>query len=740
LIFPVKKLVFYTFLLLAFCRGAYATHIVGGEIIYDFLGNDQYRITLKVYRDCINGQAPFDGNAIITVWTGTGDSVATHLIGSPIITNIPPTINNPCVQAPTNVCVEEGLYTYTLTLPPRTGGYYVVYQRCCRNNTILNLTAPGDQGSSYYTKIPGPEDAVVNSSPRFNNFPPIFVCNNVPFTFDHAATDPDGDQLVYSLCNAYAGLDACCPAINGPVSNVPGCISPPPSCPPFAPQPPYPSVNYASGYNGGYPISANPAFTINAFTGFLSGRPNLVGQYVVCVCIQEIRGNKVLNTHFRDFQFNVTPCVVNVLSLMQEPVGCIGPTVNFVNQSIGNVQLSYHWDFGVPVIQSDTSNLTNPTFVFPDTGVYVVTLIANPGKICSDTNRQTFYIYPGLQASFPHHDPQCLRFNAFNFSNSSTHVPQATFKWTFNSGTPPSSASKIPPTVTYDQPGKYFVKLWAKQFQCKDSLIDSIRIFDKPKAKINDSPVAACPPATVGFVNMSSSELPYVSNWKFSDGQTASGFEPVVIFPYVGVYSATLVITTTSICADTSIAVVKNVTVNPLPSSQFTLTPDTTTILDPEIKFLSMSSDDVSAWYYEFGDGGNSAYASPVHEYQMPGDYRVTLFVRNSFGCTDTSSRMVKIDPEYRFWIPNTFTPNGDGMNDLFHPVGIGWLEYEFEVYNKWGEKLFSTSETKRGWDGTFKGMPCEQDVYVYRITLVNEVTREGNTFIGHVNLLPGEK
>src|SRR3954468_20306992 len=154
------------------CTAIHATHIVGGEMLYDFLGKnaqgeDRYRVTLRIYRDCLNGQAQFDGistsPALLTIRATSGELIGVLDIGKPVVVNIPRTINSNCIQAPTDVCLEEGTYTYTIALLPRAGGYYLIYQRCCRNNTIANLIAPGDQGSTYFTKIPGPEEAAENS-------------------------------------------------------------------------------------------------------------------------------------------------------------------------------------------------------------------------------------------------------------------------------------------------------------------------------------------------------------------------------------------------------------------------------------------------------------------------------------------------------------------------------------------------------------------------------------------------
>ncbi|MCE3229157.1 MAG: domain containing protein [Bacteroidetes bacterium] len=731
----MKKAFAYSLLFLLLGIKLRATHIVGGEIIYDKLNDSTYKITLKVYRDCFNGVPPFDGASngttfspcILTVYTGDSLLVGTYDIGAPVITNIPPTINNPCVQPPGGICVEEGVYTYTLTLPPKAKGYYVIYQRCCRNGTILNLVAPGSQGGTYYTFIPGPEVVASNNSPRYASFPPIFICNNVNFTFDHHATDPDGDQLVYSLCAPFQGLDPNCATVTSP-----NCLG-------YAVPPPYPTVNFVGPYNGGYPIASNPAFAINSVTGLLTGRPNLLGQYVVGVCVQEFRNGTLIQTHYRDFQFNVVSCIVQVVSgFAEQEDKCLGSAITFTNQSFGNLGgLTYHWDFGVPVLTDDTSNIFNPTYTYPDTGKYQVTLIANPNKPCCDTFKGEVYVYPPLQIDFPPLNKQCFKGNAFTFSVQGAYLPSATFKWDFGAASTPSvSTLKNPPPVSYTQPGKYFVKLIGKQLTCIDSFIDTVRVIGPPVAKINNLPTSLCDPAKVVFSNGSASDLPLTYQWYFSNGNASIEYQPTQVFSPVGVYSATLMAFTSGLCIDTSITSVKNITVNPSPKAGFTFTPEITTIFDPEITFMNKASWDVSKWEYNFGDGTGTPYASDVHVYQDYGDYTITQVVTNPYGCKDTIVKTLKILPEHRFWIPNTFTPDDNLLNDNFLPIAIGIINYEFDIFTRWGELIYSTQNPKEGWNGFYKGKECQQDVYVWRIIFKNVVTEKDEIHYGHVTLL----
>ncbi|MGE0567478.1 MAG: PKD domain-containing protein [Bacteroidia bacterium] len=719
----------------------FATHIVGGELYYDYLGSGSYKITLKVYRDCINGQAPFDGQgngafALLHIFDVNGVLIQQVDLGAPIVTPVPPSINNPCIQTPGGVCVEEGKYETVINLPPKAGGYTLVYQRCCRNNTILNLTQPGGQGASYQAFIPGPEIANQNSSPRYINFPPIFICNGLNVKFDHKATDPDGDSLVYSLCSPFDGLDACCPIIGNFAPSSSGfCQNPPASCPTVAAAPPYPFVNFISPFDGSYPIASNPSITVNQFTGFLTGVPNMNGQWVVGVCVEEFRNGVLLSKHYRDFQFNVVTCSVTVLSAVADQESrCQGDTITFKNNSIG--ASTYHWNFGIPEIFNDTSNVKNPTYVYPDTGIYMVTLIANPNKPCADTVQKPFYIYPRLNIDFPKQQVKCIKSHAFNFSVKGSYAANASFFWDFgSSANPPSSTGPEVSGVTFTDPGMYFIKLIGIQSSCVDTFIDSVRLIGRPKAIINNFGTALCDPAEVAFSNGSVSEYPSSYLWTTSDGSNYNAFQPTHTFSPVGVYGVTLTLVRGGVCPDTSMAAITAFTVFPIPQAGFSVSPQKTSIFDPLIYVESSASSDVVFWNYDFNDGFSSTFMNEQHVYTAPGIYTITQLVTNQFSCTSQTTNTVEITPEFRFWIPNTFTPDENNLNDLFMPITMGISNYTFEIFDRWGEKLFATDKPEEGWNGFFKGKKCKQDVYVWKIVYRNDVSQRYEYKAGHVFL-----
>ena len=309
----MRLIVGLMFAWLGWGMNARATHLVGGDFYYVHLGGDQYQITLKVYRDCspanTNGTG-FDESVVIGMWDGIGTIGAADVINIPLVlsnvSNVPVEMGNPCGTPPPELCIEQAIYTATATLPPTTYGWDLVYQRCCRNPTIVNLDDFGgaeNAGMTLLVHIPGTEVTTEsNSSPAFQELPPVALCSNLPFVWNHSAVDPDGDDLVYSLCAPLQGGDAANAQPN------------PPSTPPYMPVP------YFPGFTWDNPMTASPPLAIDASSGQLTCTPTVPGQYAVGICVQEFRNGVLLSTVIRDFQFNVTACEPTEIELEADAV------------------------------------------------------------------------------------------------------------------------------------------------------------------------------------------------------------------------------------------------------------------------------------------------------------------------------------------------------------------------------------------------------------------------------------
>ncbi|TVR78562.1 MAG: PKD domain-containing protein [Chitinophagaceae bacterium] len=451
-----------------------ASHIVGGDIFYECLGNNDYKVTIIIYRDCYLGLAPFDNPLYLAVYDINDSLHNTYMLPFPGATNIPPTTSDPCLQAPLDVCVEEGVYEITINLPPQPGGYYLSHQRCCRNNTIANIIDPGASGSTYTIHIPGPDLVSCNNSAYFNDFPPIVICANQPFVFDHSATDPDGDSLSYEFCEPLLGA-----TFNFPMPAVPASL-------PFDP------VNWLAPFNVNNPLPANPPLAIDPVTGEITGTPNQLGQYVIGVCVREYRNGVFIGKTRRDFQFNVTDCSINVEALIPvidtSAAASLGTSglyitqcnkfdVDFINQSINAT--SYFWDFG----DGNTSTDFQPNHVYPDTGTYVVTLIANPGSVCSDTTDVLVEIYPFFEADFLANSVCVGESVFFEDLTVSSFNDVESWNWSFGDG---EFSTNQNPVHVYDQPGTYLVILEAESEKgCYDIREMVLEIYGPPEVTLN---------------------------------------------------------------------------------------------------------------------------------------------------------------------------------------------------------------------------------------------------------------
>ncbi len=140
-------------------------------------------------------------------------------------------------------------------------------------------------------------------------------------------------------------------------------------------------------------------------------------------------------------------------------------------------------------------------------------------------------------------------------------------------------------------------------------------------------------------------------------------------------------------------------------------------LLNESVQFNDQTLGNVFTWEWDFGDGNRSNEQNPVHSYGRPGTYLVTLTTSDVFGCISFAEMEIEVVASYRILVPNAFTPNGDGLNDYFRPEMRGIDDFEFHIFNKWGELIYSSySKEDPGWDGTLNGTMSPNGNYVYKI------------------------
>jgi gliding motility-associated-like protein len=153
------------------------------------------------------------------------------------------------------------------------------------------------------------------------------------------------------------------------------------------------------------------------------------------------------------------------------------------------------------------------------------------------------------------------------------------------------------------------------------------------------------------------------------------------------------------------------------------------------IPFIDNSFGAVS-WSWDFGVPGlTSTGQNPYFTYPEPGEYLVMLAIQDTLGCRDTTYRTIIVQQEFNLYIPNAFSPDGDGINEVFRAEGTGVREFTLRVYDRWGELLFETDDMGRSWDGTYNGAPAQPGVYVWQLR-VKALIGEAYDRMGHVTLV----
>jgi len=895
----MRKLLLIVIVLNSFLSSA--SHIVGGDIYYDYLGNNQYRFYITLYRDCFSTGAQYDDPLPLGVfYTNSMTSYQQVSVPFPGSNILPIEFNNPCATAPTNVCVEKAVYTIVLNLPPTPGGYTIAYQRCCRGPNVTNLIQPENTGITLVATIPGSETSNwQNSSPRFTNYPPIVICNTEELIFDHVATDPDGDQLVYSLVTPYAGANDLNPAPN-----------------PIPPLPYFP-VGWAGGYSATNPMGGGSSVTINSSTGLLNVQPNMLGLFVVGVMVEEYRNGVLISRVIRDFLFKVFDCNITMQAILpdQEELPtfisyCQGLTVQFENNSYGGT--SYQWDFGVAGMTSDVSTQFEPTYTYPTPGDYTATLIVNPGMPCTDTaymditvnnvfnvsytvadsicftgnsldflgqtdgpagsafvwdfgpnstiqsatslsvndvsfNASGFipvtlygsnadceaeftdsiFLFPEpiasielptgfecegltipfgnnsintvnyqwdfgvagtttdesdefeptftfpqggvysiqliagstatcfdttevdievnelLTVSFTHNDSLCITGNSFNFDATVTGPSDVVYQWNFGQVANPSTSNDLDVNnVVYNNFGSYPVTLTASFDNCSESYSSTVFIFREPEIDFRVEPGPRCAPALVQFTDLSLSDSPLTYTWNFGDGGTSTLQNPSHVYSDPGNYNVSLGIISSEGCIDTLYLMYQDlVTIHPSPVSSFIVDPVSTDICHAEITFTDQSIDAASIFYWyddstHFIDGAEAIH---VYNYVTSGWHNPIQIVTNQFGCKDTSMAELYIEP-FIIYIPNTFTPDGDEFNnDFLAKYALEVLEWNFKIYNRWGELIFESNDPEAAWDGSYISQfgRVPDGTYLYILDYIScEFPDVTQTITGHVNVL----
>lgn len=266
----------------------------------------------------------------------------------------------------------------------------------------------------------------------------------------------------------------------------------------------------------------------------------------------------------------------------------------------------------------------------------------------------------------------------------------------------------------------------------------TVTVNPLPVVTFSANPVEGCAPLAVTLTADDQTNATY--SWSTSNGLSGSGVAPTIVFPNGGTYDVSLAATTANGCYDTHTELAY-IYVENLPVAAFESPISVFTQEAQYVMFTNLSTG-ATNYVWDFGDGQFAYDFEPSHVFQSTmNGYTITLTALTDLQCADATSVSIGYQYNELLYIPNSFTPDGDQNNQVFCPVffsGYDPQNYEFTVYNRWGEVIFESHNALVGWDGTYgpDGFAAPSGVYTYRILYKNPDLDERKILTGHVNLL----
>ena len=433
---------------------------------------------------------------------------------------------------------------------------------------------------------------------------------------------------------------------------------------------------------------------------------------------------------------------------------CEGNQTAFNDQSTVTVLdndaiVQWEWLFG----DGGSSVGQNPVHTYNDENVYTGQLIVTTNHGCRDTFSTTATVWPLPQVNFSPTDV-CLEFLT-DFQDlsviSNDHTPNTNVQWNWNFADQAGGTSTLQnPSYAYQQDGVFNVELEVTSANgCVNSAIIPVTVHPKPQASFTGVNLSGCAPicaelTSTSVVNNPSSITGYT--WTLSDGTVYTSTSPTATFcldnetDATVYYNVQLTVETNEGCIDSHseqnyIAVYHN------PVASFYANPGQISTVDETTELVNESLY-ADSYLWNFGDGSPASTSfSPTHSFpnEQGGNYTITLVASTNEGCRDTTFITIELLDELIFYIPNTFTPDGDIYNQTFLPVfTVGYDKYDYTLYifNRWGEMVFESHDASIGWDGTYGGKTCQQGAYTWKIEVKTLLNDERKSFVGHVNLL----
>jgi len=402
------------------------------------------------------------------------------------------------------------------------------------------------------------------------------------------------------------------------------------------------------------------------------------------------------------------------------------------NISTGATNFEWQLDDGT------TSSEISPCFSFENSGTIPITqsivLIAETSQACTDTTQLSLVINPIPAAGFVLDEIFSCEVPAEAMIIEAP-VALSNYEWNVNGNL---VSNDDLPSFNFNNVGVYEIALNAtNEFGCTNSSLQIFTVHPAVEASFSGLPLSGCEDLHVQFASTSTNASQYF--WTFGNDDTSAQANPAYVFEEEGFYDVSLIVISPEGC-ENEVEIENYVEVFSEPEAEFNATTYETTIFFPEITFEN-ESEDVIALEWNFGDGSTSSASEVTHSYINTGVYPVTLTVWNEEGCENSQTKQIEITSDFSVFIPNSFSPNHDGLNDVFIPAIAGTDHihtYELIVFNRWGEQVFATNDPREPWIGNMKEGEFygETSTYTYRLIVQLSFSTEKKDIMGHVTLI----
>lgn len=399
---------------------------------------------------------------------------------------------------------------------------------------------------------------------------------------------------------------------------------------------------------------------------------------------------------------------------------CSGASVNLGTPALPGY--TYFWSPGVGLTDVNTAQTTaSRTNNLAQPIDYEYILRADDGQ-CIAFDTVIYRVTAPPFVSFAAPQGQCLGGNSFNFEAEGTFSQNSTFIWNFGpNANVPSSSVINPQNVIFGATGSQTITLQITDGGCFSNLYSAdVLVYPDPVVDFVAEVNRGCAELKVSFDNLSQVPGTVFYTWYFGDGGTSNSPEPSYTYTKAGLFDVSLKATTANGCTATMDRK-EYIEVYPVPVSYFSMNASELDMIAPDLTISGGVVNTDSVWYYLNGD----TLLGPNHNvtFEDTGYYQILQVVENQFGCMDSLERYIKVNPGYRIYIPNSFSPNNDGTNDFFTVYGEEISNFEIVIFNRWGQQIYRSYDLENGWDGTtaLSENKVSQGVYLYIVKATDD-------------------